>query len=201
MSGRRRTAPGTSVEREQALWEWAKEQQDPSTLARIAAARTQCRVATSGANYQEKPAEPEQFVKTCRRPPSPEAKDRHERSLATWARATVASKSCLAREIELIYRAHRADQHHAQRIAAGRLNGLVAFIATTGRAPGVASPHEREVTLSKWAVEYFKNPERTCAAQRSKVLATVGQRQARCLPEGAPGPPLTGDERRPTATS
>ena len=168
--------PGTSVEREQALWEWAKEQQDPATLARISAARTQCRVATPGANYQEKLAELEQFAKTHRRPPSPEAKDRHEKSLASWVRVNVAAKSYLAKEIELIYRTHRADQHHAQRIAAGRLNGLVAFIATTGRAPRIDSPHDREVTLAKWAAEYSKNPERTYAAQVSKVLATAGQR-------------------------
>ena len=121
-------------------------------------------------------AEPERFVKTCRRPPLPEAKDRHERSLATWARATVAYKSCLAREIELIYRAHRADQHHAQRIAAGRLNGLVAFIATTGRAPRIDSPNARAVTLAKWAAEYSRYPERTYAAQVTRVLATAGQR-------------------------
>ena len=168
--------PGTNVEREQALWEWAKEQQDPATLAKIAAARTQCRVATPGGNYREKLAELEQFAKTHRRPPSPEAKDRHEKTLAAWVRVNVAAKSYLAKEIELIYRTHRADQHHAQRIAAGRLNGLVAFIATTGRAPRIDSPNDREVTLAKWAAEYSRYPERTYAAQVTRVLATAGQR-------------------------
>lgn len=167
--------PGTDVEREQALWEWEK-QQHPTVLAKIAAARAQCRVSTPGANYQEKLAELAQFAEIHRRPPSPEAKDRHEKSLATWMRVNVAAKSCLAKEIELIYRAHRADQHHAQRIAAGRLNGLVAFIATTGRAPRIDSPHDREVTLAKWTAEYTRNPARAYAALVSKVLASAGQR-------------------------
>lgn len=51
------------------------------------------------------------------------AKDKHERSPAAWVRSNVPAKSCLAREAERIHRGHRADQHHAQCIAAGRFNG------------------------------------------------------------------------------
>lgn len=91
-------------------------------------------------------------------------------------RVNVAAKSYLAKEIELIYRTHRADQHHAQRIAAGRLNGLVAFIATTGQAPRIDSTNDRVVTLAKWASECSKNPARTYAAQaqaRTEQSVTV----------------------------
>lgn len=87
------------MEREQALWEWAKEQQDPASLARIAAARTQCRVTTPGANYQEKLAElaqaqtrTEQSVSVdvvrfgCEhlRVLSRSSKDARKRMLASW---------------------------------------------------------------------------------------------------------------------
>jgi hypothetical protein len=167
---------GTSVEREQALWEWANQQQDAATVAKINAARTQCRVSTPGGNYQEKLVQLDEFARTRRRPPSPQSKDRHERTLAEWVRINVASKSYLAKEIETIYRTHRADQHHAQQIAAGRLKSLVVFIATTGRAPQVDAANDREATLAKWARDYCKDSTRLYASQVTKALATAGRR-------------------------
>lgn len=168
--------PGTNVEREQAQWEWEKQQQDPATLAKISAARVRCRVTTPGANYQRQLAELEQFARTHRRPPSPHSKDRHEKSLATWVRVNVAAKSYLAKEIEAIYRTHRADQHHAQQIAAGRLKSLIVFIATTGRAPRIDDSNDREAMLAKWARDYCKDSTRLYASQVIKVLATAGRR-------------------------
>lgn len=168
--------PATGVAREQALWEWARVQTDPDVAEAIAEARAKCRVSTPGASQREKLAELELFAKTHRRPPSPHAKNAHERGLAEWVRINVQAKSYLAREVENIYRQYRADQHHAQRIAAGRLNGLVAFVAATGRAPKLNAENPREAQLAKWASEYCKDSSRTYASQVTKVLATVGQR-------------------------
>ncbi len=174
--------PGTNVEREQALWEWAEEQPDPATLAKISAARMQCRVTTPGGNFREKLAELEQLAKTYRRPLSPESKDRHEKSPAAWVRVEVASKSCPAREIEVVSRTYRADQHHAQPIAAGRLNGPVAFMAQTGRAPRLGAANLREAQLAKWVMDYWKDSTRLCASRVVKVLATAGWREGDGLP-------------------
>lgn len=166
----------TGVAREQALWEWARIQTDSDTVAAIAEARARCRVSTPGANQREKLGELAQFAKANRRPPSPRAKDKHERDLAEWVRINVQAKSYLAREVERIYREHRADQHHAQRIAAGRLNGLVAFVAKTGRAPQLNAADDREAQLAKWAMDYCKDSSRLYASQVTKVLATAGRR-------------------------
>ncbi|MGQ1798052.1 hypothetical protein ACT4S5_13080 [Kocuria oceani] len=167
----------TGVAREQALWEWARTQTDSDTVAAIAKARARCRVSTPGASQREKLGELALFAKTHRRPPSPHSKNKHERDLAEWVRINnVQAKSYLAREVERIYREHRADQHHAQRIAAGRLNGLVAFVAKTGRAPQLGAADDREAQLAKWAAEYCKDSTRLYASQVSKVLATAGRR-------------------------
>jgi hypothetical protein len=166
----------TGVAREQALWEWARMQTDPETVAAIAEARARCRVSTPGAIQREKLGELELFAKTHRRPPSPQSADKHERDLAEWVRINVQAKSYLAREVEPIYREHRVDQHYAQRIAVGRLNGLVAFVAKTGRAPQPNAADEREAQLAKWALDYCKDSTRLYASQVNKVLATAGRR-------------------------
>jgi hypothetical protein len=66
----------TGQQEERSLCEWVAKHKNAETPTGdavrelIAAARTQCRVATPGGNYREKLAELEQFAKTHRRPPS-----------------------------------------------------------------------------------------------------------------------------------
>lgn len=113
-----------------------------------------------------------------------------ERLLAEWMQINVQPKSYLAWEVEHIYRDHRADQHHAQRIAAGRLNGPV---AATGRTTPTGSSmrslgldEEADCVLHPAESETFQRSVVAHCKAQSETLGQVAAIWMEMISAGAP---------------